>query len=351
MSQPVINTDVEQQILHLYEIVQLMGRGAYGVVWKAIDKRTREVVAVKKVFQAFRNSTDAQRTYREVMFLRSLRHDTIIRLVNLFRAQNDQDLYMVFDFMDTDLHHAIHRDILEEVHKKFIIYQTLKALKFLHSAQLLHRDLKPSNILLNAQCVVKLCDFGLARSLISFDTQKNVLTDYVATRWYRAPEILLGSTCYTKGVDMWSLGCIIGELFAGKSIFPGTSTQNQLEKILAVTGVPSPEDIASMKSDIAHSLLNVTVTQQQSLAELFPRAPVLAMDLMRRLLQFNPEKRLSAVEALRHPYLQEFHNPAEETVSDAPIQVAIDDNMKMSVTEYRNVIYQEIIRWKQNGLQ
>lgn len=342
----VATTEVEPQILKKYDIVQLVGKGAYGVVWKATDKKSGEIVAVKKVFDAFRNNTDAQRTYREVMFLRALRHDTIIRLVNLFKASNDRDLYMIFDFMDTDLHHAIHRDILEEVHKKFVIYQTLKALKFLHSAELLHRDLKPSNILLNAQCVVKLCDFGLSRSVgsVSSDT---VLTDYVATRWYRAPEILLGSTSYTSSVDMWSLGCIVGELFLGKSIFPGTSTPNQLERILNVTGLPNAEDIASMKSEYASNILsNITSGSPQSLAEMFPKAPVLALDLMRRLLMFNPEKRLTAVDALRHPYLCEFHNPAEETVADAIIRVPIDDNIKHSVNEYRSKIYENIFKWK-----
>lgn len=347
----VATTEVEPSILNKYDIVQLVGKGAYGVVWKATDKKTGEVIAVKKVFDAFRNNTDAQRTYREVMFLRALKHDTIIRLVNLYKASNDRDLYMIFEFMDTDLHHAIHRDILEEVHKKFVIYQTLKALKFLHSADLLHRDLKPSNILLNAQCVVKLCDFGLARSVHSVN-HDTVLSDYVATRWYRAPEILLGSTSYTSSVDMWSLGCIVGELFLGKSIFPGTSTPNQLERILTVTGTPNAEDIASMRSEYASNILgNITGRPSSlALAEMFPKAPVMALDLMRRLLNFNPEKRLSAEEALRHPYLCEFHNPVEETVSESAIRVPIDDNIKHSVNEYRSKIYEDIIKWKKQAL-
>lgn len=130
--------------------------------------------------------------------------------------------------MDTDLHAVIRAGILEEIHKKYIVYQVLKALKFMHSGELIHRDLKPSNILLNSLCHAKVADFGLARSVAynEEEHQAPVLTEYVATRWYRAPEILLGSTKYTKAVDMWSVGCILGELIIGKAIFPGTSTLN-----------------------------------------------------------------------------------------------------------------------------
>lgn len=129
--------------------------------------------------------------------------------------------------MDTDLHAVIRVNILEEIHKQYIIYQILRCLKYMHTAELLHRDLKPSNILLNSDCNVKVADFGLVRSIATKeDGPTPVLTEYVATRWYRAPEILLGSHTYTKGVDMWSLGCILGEILIGKPIFPGTSTLN-----------------------------------------------------------------------------------------------------------------------------
>mmetsp|Transcript_52661 Transcript_52661/g.73023 ORF Transcript_52661/g.73023 Transcript_52661/m.73023 type:complete len:164 (-) Transcript_52661:303-794(-) len=163
------------------------------------------------------------------MFLQELNgHDNIIRLLHIMKAENNKDLYLVFDFMDTDLHAVIRAGILEEIHKKFIIYQILKSLKFMHTGELIHRDLKPSNILLNSECHVKVADFGLARSVACTDEDGGppVLTEYVATRWYRAPEILLGSTKYTKAVDMWSVGCILGELIVGKAIFPGTSTLN-----------------------------------------------------------------------------------------------------------------------------
>lgn len=135
---------------------------------------------------------------------------------------------MVFDYMETDLHAVNRAGILEDVHKQYIIYQVLCALKYMHSGDLVHRDLKPANILINSDCNIKIADFGLARS-VSHAQNKNeapVMTEYVATRWYRAPEILLGSQKYTKGVDMWSVGCILGELINRKAIFPGSSTLN-----------------------------------------------------------------------------------------------------------------------------
>lgn len=147
-----------------------IGKGAYGIVWKAIDKKTKEIVALKKNFDAFQNATDAQRTFREIIFLEELSgHENIIRLQNVIRAENDRDIYLVFDFMDTDLHAVIRANILEDIHKQYIIYQVLKCLKYMHSANLLHRDLKPSNLLLNSECHVKTADFGLARSLDTKD--------------------------------------------------------------------------------------------------------------------------------------------------------------------------------------
>ena len=138
---------------------------------------------------------------------------------SVLKADNDRDIYLIFEYMETDLHAVIRANILEPVHKQFIVYQCLKALKYCHTGDLVHRDLKPANLLLNEECLLKMADFGLARSLHSMakgEESSSVLTDYVATRWYRAPEILLGSTKYTKAVDMWALGCIVAEMFTGK---------------------------------------------------------------------------------------------------------------------------------------
>jgi len=370
---------------------------AYGIVWKAVDKRTRQVVALKKCFDAFRNATDAQRTFREVMYLQELAgHENIIRLLNIIRAENDRDIYLVFEYMgelfprfrvdsptlpqtldfllrhrphenagcessgtaesdykargafwklhiqravpsastllaaETDLHAVIRAGILEEVHKQYVIYQLLKSLYFMHTAELIHRDVKPSNMLLNSDCHVKVCDFGLCRSVSEMaSSSAPVLTDYVATRWYRAPEILLGSTKYTKAVDMWAVGCILGEMIVGKPIFPGNSTMNQLERVLELTGKPTAEDLASIKSPFAHTMVDgIASIRHKALHDFFPGASADALDLIKRTMFFNPDKRLTAYEALRHPYVAAFHNEADEPPCPYVLKIQVDDNTK-----------------------
>jgi len=311
-------------------------------VWKAIDKKTKEIVALKKNFDAFQNATDAQRTFREIIFLQELAgHENIIRLQNVIRAENDRDIYLVFDFMDTDLHAVIRANILEDIHKQYIVYQVLKCLKYMHSADLLHRDLKPSNLLLNSECHMKVADFGLARSLMIKETEAQpLLTDYVATRWYRAPEILLGSNKYTKGVDMWSLGCILAELLLGKPVFPGTSTLNQLDRVMEVTGRPTQDDIDAINSPLAVTMLeSLPPTKPKKLRDMFPTASDDAIDLIKNLLYFNPNKRLTAEQALKHPYVAQFHNPDDEPRCTRKINIPIDDNQKFSIREYRNKLY------------
>jgi len=346
--------DIDKHVLRKYEVLQKLGKGAYGVVWKAIDKKTKETVALKKIFDAFQNATDAQRTFREIMFLQELGdHENVIKLLNVLKAENDRDIYLVFEYMETDLHAVIRANILEDIHKQYIMYQLLKALKWMHSASVLHRDMKPSNLLLNSECFLKVADFGLARSIASLTNDKvanPVLTDYVATRWYRAPEILLGSTKYTKGVDMWSIGCILGELLGGKPMFPGTSTMNQLDRIIEVTGRPSSEDIEAIQSPFAATMLeSLPPSQPRALSDMYPHASSESLDLLHLLLQFNPEKRITAEDALEHPYVAQFHNKDDEPVMDREVKIKIDDDHKFSINDYRNQLYQDIIAAKKEA--
>jgi mitogen-activated protein kinase 15 len=181
----------------------------------------------------------------------------------------------------------------------------LKAIKYMHSGGLIHRDLKPSNILLDSECLAKVADFGLARSVASADKNEDtILTEYVATRWYRAPEILLGSSKYTRAVDMWSVGCILGEMFVGKAIFPGNSTLNQIERVLELLGKPTKEDVESMESALAKDCLDqINITKKKSFAQFFPNTSEDALDLLKNLLVLNPNHRLTADQALNHPYI------------------------------------------------
>ena len=251
------------------------------------------------------------------------------------------------------------------------MWQTLKALKFMHSANLLHRDMKPSNLLLNSDCLMKVADFGLARSMNDAEATEagagqppndgTVLTDYVATRWYRAPEILLGATHYSYGVDMWSVGCILGEMIHGKPVFPGQSTMNQIEKIMELTGVPS-EGTTKKLSKFAPNMLQATrqinlpkgsegppcedAATEARFRKCFPSASKEALDLMMRLIRLDPDERLSAEEALSHEYVAPFHDPAVERNATKMAAPAIEDHKKMSTAVYRERLYHEITKMK-----
>jgi len=349
-----MSNDIDPHITEKYEIKRRLGKGAYGIVWKAMDRHSTSIVALKKIFDAFRNCTDAQRTFREIMFLQEFsNHDNVIKLRDVMKADNDRDIYLVFEFMDTDLHAVIKKgNILKDIHKRYIMYQVLKACNYLHSGNVIHRDLKPSNILLDSDCFVKVCDFGLARSLRQLkETEQGgnpALTEYVATRWYRAPEILLASPRYTKGVDMWSVGCILGELLLGKPLFPGSSTLNQIERIMNVISRPSRADIDSIKSEYGHSILErASARAKKSLGDLLPNVPEDALDLVERLLVFNPEKRLSAKECLSHSYVAKFHSSRNEITLDYDVLPPLDDDIQLTVAEYRNKLYEMILEKKQ----
>nr|CAD7443465.1 unnamed protein product [Timema bartmani] len=326
----------------------IMSRQAYGIVWKAIDKRTKEVVAVKKIFDAFRNQTDAQRTFREIMFLREFgNHPNVVKLHNIYKASNNKDIYLIFEYMDTDLHNVIKRgNILKDIHKRFIMYQLLKATKYIHSGNVIHRDQKPSNILIDAECRCKVADFGLARSVTmmansSGESSDPALTDYVATRWYRAPEILIASKRYTKGIDMWSLGCILAEMLLGKPLFPGSSTINQIERIMSTIPPPTTEDVESICVGYGSSLLQrAPAGPRRPLTELLKDSAPDAIDLVTKLLVFHPHKRLTASEALVHPYVQRFHNSSNEPSLSHDVLPPLRDDVQLAVDDYRNKLYE-----------
>ncbi|XP_036143448.1 mitogen-activated protein kinase 15 isoform X2 [Monomorium pharaonis] len=282
------------------------------------------------------------------MFLLSFaNHENIIKLIGLHKADNDRDIYLVFEYMETDLHNVIKRgNILKDIHKVFIMYQLFKAIKYIHSGNVIHRDLKPSNVLLNAQCHCKIADFGLARSVTQIgegdgETGSDpTLTDYVATRWYRAPEILIASKRYTKGIDMWSLGCILGEMLLGKPLFPGSSTINQVERIMITLPPPTDEDLISVSAGYGTNLLEKTPNRpRRTLRDLLPEVSREALDLISNLIVFNPTQRFTAVEALEHPYVADFHRRGNEPERGSSVVPLLSDDVQLSVDEYRNKLY------------
>lgn len=282
-----------------------------------MDKTTTKTVAVKKIFDAFRNVTDAQRTFREIMFLRAFRnHPNIIQLLSIHRAANHMDIYLSFEYMESDLHNVIKRgNVLRDTHKRYIMCQLLNAIKYMHSGNVIHRDLKPSNILVDSQCRCKIADFGLARSVAPRQTEAVVddvtgdliLTDYVATRWYRAPEILVASKRYTKGIDMWSLGCVLGEMIRGKPLFPGSSTVNQVERIVSALPDVTQADVRAVGGGFGTVLLNSTSAKHgkdTTIDDLLQGGPEDGVSLTKMLLILDPAKRLTAKDALSHKYVE-----------------------------------------------
>jgi mitogen-activated protein kinase 15 len=274
----------------------------------------------------------------------------LLRAWHPLAAFADRDIYLVFEYLEADLHAVIRANILQDVHVRYIVYQLLKVLKYLHSAELLHRDVKPSNMLLNAACTMKMCDFGLSRSLADSGTSADAVhTDYVATRWYRPPEILLGAPTHTFGIDMWSVGTVLGECYRKKPMFPGNSTINQLDLVLRVTGRPSREDIASIGSKHTEQMIAKVPKSSTptTLADLCPDAPSDALDLMEKCMHFNPTKRISAEEALAHPFVAQFHDTAQEITATRILRIRLDDDTKYSTDHYRKKLYQEIKKRKE----
>ena len=238
--------------------------------FKKSDGSTTEV-AIKKISDVLHDLVDAKRLLREIEIGRHLTHQeniisTVDVLVTRRSTTDEDDLYIVTDLFPTDLHRVIHsKNVpLGGDHVKFFLWQLLCATKYMHSGGVVHRDLKPSNILVNSECDLRVCDFGLARGLENEssgkqDAEGNVLepqeeefmTEYVVTRWYRAPEILLGSRDYKKSVDIWSVGCVFAEMLARRALFPGENSLDQVTRIMKVLGTFSEDDILDFASDAA----------------------------------------------------------------------------------------------------
>ncbi|KZV52909.1 mitogen-activated protein kinase 20 [Dorcoceras hygrometricum] len=260
-----------------------------------------------------------------------------------------KDIYVVFELMESDLHQVIKaNDDLTWEHYQFFLYQLLRALKYIHTANVYHRDLKPKNILANANCKLKICDFGLARAAFS-DTPTTIFwTDYVATRWYRAPE-LCGSffSKYTPAIDIWSIGCIFAEVLTGKPLFPGKNVVHQLDLITDLLGTPSMDTISRVRNEKARRYLtSMRKKQPVPFTQKFPNADPFAIRLLERLLAFDPKDRPTAEEALGEPYFQGLAK-VEREPSCQPISKMEFEFERRSVTkeDVRELIFLEILEY------
>lgn len=235
--------------------------------------------------------------------------------------------YVVLDLMESDLHQIIHSSQpLTLEHVRYFLYQLLRGLKYMHSAQVIHRDLKPSNLLVNENCELKIGDFGMARGLCTSPAEHQYfMTEYVATRWYRAPELMLSLHEYTQAIDLWSVGCIFGEMLARRQLFPGKNYVHQLQLIMMVLGTPSPAVIQAVGAERVRAYIQSLPPRQPVPWEtVYPGADRQALSLLGRMLRFEPSARISAAAALRHPFLAKYHDPDDEPDCAPPFDFAFD---------------------------
>eukprot|EP00245_Coleochaete_scutata_P009392 TRINITY_DN3079_c0_g2_i1.p1 TRINITY_DN3079_c0_g2~~TRINITY_DN3079_c0_g2_i1.p1 ORF type:complete len:405 (+),score=69.55 TRINITY_DN3079_c0_g2_i1:256-1470(+) len=323
--------------------IRPIGRGAFGFVCSAINSETSEEVAIKKIGSAFDNRIDAKRTLREIKLLRHMDHENVIAIRDIIRPaslENFNDVYVVYELMDTDLHAIIRsQQQLTEEHCQYFLYQLLRGLKYIHSANVLHRDLKPSNLLLNANCDLKICDFGLARTT----SETDFMTEYVVTRWYRAPELLLNCQRYTAAIDVWSVGCIFMELLNRQPLFPGRDYVHQLRLITELIGSPEESDLGFLQNENARRYLrSLPRYVQQAFPEKFPNMGPQALDLMQRMLVFDPSQRITVEESLNHPYLASLHDINDEPCCRYPFEFDFEQS-GFTEQHIRELIYEEAL--------
>ncbi|KAK9285543.1 hypothetical protein L1049_024738 [Liquidambar formosana] len=335
-----------------YKIQEVIGKGSYGVVCSAIDTHTGEKVAIKKIHDIFEHISDAARILREIKLLRLLRHPDIVEIKHIMlppSRRDFKDIYVVFELMESDLHQVIKaNDDLTREHYQFFLYQLLRALKYIHTANVYHRDLKPKNILANANCKLKICDFGLARVAFS-DTPTTIFwTDYVATRWYRAPE-LCGSffSKYTPAIDIWSIGCIFAEVLTGKPLFPGKNVVHQLDLMTDLLGTPSLDTISRVRNDKARRYLtSMRKKPAVPFAQKFPNADPLALRLLERLLAFDPKDRPTAEEALADPYFKGLSKVEREPSCQPITKMEFEfERRRVTKEDIRELIFREILEY------
>lgn len=306
-----------------YKVLETLGTGSYGSVYKAEDKETGELVAIKKMKKKYTN-WDECKNLREVKSLNAMKHENIIKIKEMIRE--DDILHLVFEYMEINLYDLMQKKAIKRFSEneiKNIIWQLVKGLAHMHKYGFFHRDLKPENILVKNETNIKLADFGLAREIRSIPP----FTEYVSTRWYRAPECLLSSNNYNSPIDIWAIGPIMAELYCGKPLFPGNNNKDMLLKICRVIGPPTasswPEGLKmSKKIDFkfpnSANLINFTGNNTEnspkglkldisySLRNIVKEASDEAINFMEDILKWDPNKRPTAAELLEHPFLKGY---------------------------------------------
>jgi len=327
-----------------YNPVGILGSGAYSTVCEAVNRKTGAYVAIKKNKNVFQDLSDAKRILREIKLMAHFYHVDIVGLIDTIPPDDDDistftDVYLVLQKMDLPLSEVIKRLKLDDQHYKFFVYQMLRGLKYIHSAGVIHRDLKPDNILVNGHdCNLKITDFGLARGVMK---EEKYLTEYVMTRWYRAPEVMCSAKQYNQSVDLWSVGCIFAELLLRRPFFPGGNHIEQLRLIFVILG--TPQNLDWVKTPEARNWIKLMRhCKGKNLRHIFSTATEPALDFLTKMLKVDPRKRISVEEALKHPYVEDYRNPAKETTCEE-FDISFEFEAAINSTfGVRHMMYEEL---------
>ncbi|XP_025105426.1 cyclin-dependent kinase-like 1 isoform X3 [Pomacea canaliculata] len=305
-----------------YEKIGKIGEGSYGVVFKCRNKETQQLVAIKKFVESEDDPLIKKIAMREIRMLKQLKHPNLVRLIEVFRRK--KRLHLVFDYVDHTLLNELDRHprgLPEQMVKK-IIYQTLLAVNFCHQYNTIHRDVKPENILITRQGQVKLCDFGFARILTGPGDE---YTDYVATRWYRAPELLVGDTQYGPPVDVWAIGCVFAEVLTGQALWPGRSDVDQLYLIRKTLGDLIPRHMQIFSNNAFFKGMSIPEPDRlEPLDEKFPGAAPQTMSFMQTCLKMDPAERLTCQQLLEHPYMDLNMEMVTASKHDGPVRKKVN---------------------------
>uniref|UniRef100_A0A3P8S116 mitogen-activated protein kinase n=1 Tax=Amphiprion percula TaxID=161767 RepID=A0A3P8S116_AMPPE len=325
-----------------YTTLRSIGSGAYGTVCSAIDQKTKEKVAIKKLYRPFQSLIHAKRAYRELRLLRHIQHENVICLLDVFTPDSTlekfQTFYMVMPFVAQDLGHIMKKRRLTDRIITYLFYQLLRGLK-VRKFSCIYREIYMKPIQTDQhfqrkmnELTDKILDFGLARQT------ESEMTGYVVTRWYRAPEVIFNWMHYSQTVDVWSAACILAEMITGQVLFPGHDSIDQLKKILRLTGTPDSSLVQKMQSkDFKRKQTKNNPIEFKMHS--FPMRP--AVDLLEGMLLLDPEMRLTATQGLSHPFLAEYHDPECEPDSD-PYDDSFE-TLELAVGEWKSLIHMEIM--------